>query len=167
MEKKYKIKDREWYNDPDNWIGAPVDSWDEYARNMLGTIQEGKEDDGGGVFIHNYYFSGDEVEEIIQLDSLSTDNGIKFAVTNPTEFTDKHYNFNIPLTAKEINNEEIRLDPYRVAKGWKLGEKDNTGCLFHILKGIARFGNKNSVEREIKAMEATIKRMKELLIGEE
>ena len=46
---------------------------------------------------------------------------------------------------------------------WDLGSKDSSGVLFHILKTISRFGIKNSVEREIRAIYEQIKRLAELL----
>jgi hypothetical protein len=77
----------------------------------------------------------------------------------------KHYDtFDVKLTKKEVESGVIRLDPYRVAKEWNLGGKDPSGCLFHMLKTICRFGVKtgNSVERELGSLEATLKRLKEL-----
>jgi hypothetical protein len=56
----------------------------------------------------------------------------------------------------------IKIDPYLVSKVWKLGEKDNSGVLFHCLKTIARFGDKNTKERELNALYNQIKRLAEL-----
>ena len=68
-------------------------------------------------------------------------------------YTDKHYNFICKLSKEEIEKGEIKLDPYKVASVWKLGERDNnSGILFHILKTITRFGLKNDEEREIQAI---------------
>lgn len=78
------------------------------------------------------------------------------------EWTDKHYNFNYTLTEKDIEAGSIKLDPYFVAKQWKIGSKDDSGALFHVLKTVARFGDKNDVEREIKALYAQIKRLAEI-----
>lgn len=75
---------------------------------------------------------------------------------------DKHYNFYYNLNQQEKDSNTLKVDPYFVSKQWKLGDKDNTGCIFHILKTIARFGEKNSKEREIKAMYLQIKRLAEL-----
>jgi hypothetical protein len=77
----------------------------------------------------------------------------------------KHYDiFMVKLSKEEIKAGEIRLDPYRVAFEWDLGVKDPSGCLFHKLKTMSRFGVKegNSIEREIASLEATLKRLKEL-----
>jgi hypothetical protein len=79
------------------------------------------------------------------------------------EFTDKHYSFYYTLSKEEIKEGRIKVDPYKINKAWGLNSKDDTGGLFHILKTICRYGDKNSKEREIKAMEATLKRMKEEL----
>ncbi len=77
-------------------------------------------------------------------------------------WTDKHYDFSYTLTEDDIEKGEIKIDPYFVAYQWKLGEKDNSGALWHTFKGIARFGEKNSIEREIRAFHAQIKRLAEL-----
>lgn len=73
-----------------------------------------------------------------------------------TQWTDKHYDLNYKLTEQDIKNGSIRVDAYFVAKQWKTGSKDDSGALFHLLKTIARFGDKNEVEREIKALYAQV-----------
>lgn len=75
---------------------------------------------------------------------------------------DTHYDFFYELTMEETNLRQLKIDPYFVAKQWRLGERDPSGVLFHILKTIARFGDKNSKEREIKAIYLQIKRLAEL-----
>lgn len=75
---------------------------------------------------------------------------------------DSHYNFNYTLTENDIKNGSIKLDPYFVANQWKIGEKDNSGVVFHIFKTCARFSVKNSKEREIIAIYKSIKRLAEL-----
>ncbi len=80
----------------------------------------------------------------------------------PTKKLDSHYDFTYELTGKDIGTDHIKVDPYFVAKQWCLGGKDNTGVLFHILKTIARYGDKNSKSREIKALYLQIKRLAEL-----
>ena len=79
-----------------------------------------------------------------------------------TEWSDSHYSFQYLLTAQDKQHGAIRVDPYFVSKQWKLGKKDDTGAIFHILKTIARFGDKNSKEREIKALYAQVVRLAEL-----
>lgn len=74
-----------------------------------------------------------------------------------TDWTDKHYDFFYKLTPQDIVRGEVKIDPYRVSKQWGLGAKDESGVLFHIVKTCARFGGKNSREREIKALYAQIK----------
>jgi len=83
-----------------------------------------------------------------------------------SEWSDKHYNFIYKLTEEDIKNKEIKIDPYFVSKEWKLGSKDETGILFHILKTIARFGLKNTIEREIDAILAQATRLKQLNKGD-
>jgi hypothetical protein len=81
-------------------------------------------------------------------------------------WTDKHYDFYYTkeLTEKELTSKEvsIKIDPCFVSMHWELGSKDNTGVLFHNLKTIARWGTKNDIEREIKALYNQTKRMAEL-----
>ena len=75
-----------------------------------------------------------------------------------------HYDcFTIQLSEEEISSGRIRLDPYRVADVWKLGQRDNSGCLFHILKTIARQKEGNSSVREVQSIKASILRKEELL----
>lgn len=82
------------------------------------------------------------------------------------EWSDEHYSFlyKHPVTRgdSDVGFVEIKVDPYFVNKVWKLNSKEDSGGLFHNLKTIARFGDKNSVERELKALHAQIKRMAEL-----
>lgn len=89
-------------------------------------------------------------------ESVSTD------VSTGQEWTDKHYDNNYTLTQKNIERGFVKIDPYRVSKQWRLGSKDESGVLFHILKTVARFGEKNSREREIKALYAQIKCLAEI-----
>jgi hypothetical protein len=74
----------------------------------------------------------------------------------------KHYDFDYELTEDDIKCGKVRLDPYFITRQWGLNSKDDTGILFHCIKTIARFGDKNSIEREMKALNAQIKRMAEL-----
>lgn len=74
------------------------------------------------------------------------------------QWTDKHYNFNVDVSDKDT----LKVDPYFVSKTWKIGSKDESGALFHILKTISRFGSKNTREREIKAIYKQIVRLAEL-----
>ena len=73
-----------------------------------------------------------------------------------TQWTDKHYDFTYTLTEKDIEQGSIKLDPYFISKQWKVGSKDDSGALFHILKTVARFGDKNDIEREVKALHAQV-----------
>ena len=78
------------------------------------------------------------------------------------EWTDKHYDFYYTLTDEDIKNGKIKIDPYFVGKQWRIGSKDDSGILVHNLKTIARFGSKNDIEREIRALYNQTKRMMEL-----
>lgn len=84
-------------------------------------------------------------------------------VKPPENWSDKHYNFDYQLTEADIKAGKVKIDPYFVANAWKLGKKDNTGILFHNLKTIARFGAKNSIEREVKGLYNQTKRLAALL----
>lgn len=78
------------------------------------------------------------------------------------EWTGSHYDFYYNLTKEDIKNGKIKLDPYFVGKQWKIGSKDDSGILVHQLKTIARFGSKNDIKREIKALYEQAKRMCEI-----
>jgi hypothetical protein len=70
-----------------------------------------------------------------------------------SDWTKKHYDFKYTLTPEDIKKGEIVLDPWFIASQWKLSEKDKGSCLlFHSLKTIARFGEKNDPIREIDAL---------------
>lgn len=77
-------------------------------------------------------------------------------------WSDKHYDFTYTLTEEDIGAGEIKIDPYFVADQWKLGEKDNSGVIFHILKTCSRYKCKHKEEREIKAIYGQIKRLAEM-----
>lgn len=78
------------------------------------------------------------------------------------EWTGSHYDFYYNLTEEDIKNGKIKLDPYFVGKQWKIGSKDDSGILVHQLKTIARFGSKNDIKREVKALYEQAKRMMEI-----
>lgn len=77
-------------------------------------------------------------------------------------YSSNHYNLNYSITDEDIERGYIRVDAYFVNKTWGLNSKDDTGILFHQLKTVARFGDKNPIEREIKAMYGQVKRMAEM-----
>jgi hypothetical protein len=79
-----------------------------------------------------------------------------------SEWSDKHYNNYYQLSEKDIKEGKVKIDAYFVNKMWKLNEKDDTGALFHCLKTVARFGDKNPIERELNALYNQVKRMAEL-----
>jgi hypothetical protein len=73
-------------------------------------------------------------------------------VNSPNHYSDSHYDSYYTLTEKDIIAGKIKMDAYFVAKVWKTGSRDDSGALWHSLKTIARFGEKNSTEREVKAL---------------
>jgi hypothetical protein len=79
-----------------------------------------------------------------------------------TQWTAKHYDNYYHLTDKDVKEGKVKIDAYFVNKMWKLNEKDDTGALFHCLKTVARFGDKNPIERELNALHNQVKRMAEL-----
>jgi hypothetical protein len=75
---------------------------------------------------------------------------------------DSHYNFDYAITETDREKGVLKVDPYFVAKQWRLGGKDDTGVLFHCLKNISRYSDKNTKEREITALYLQVKRLAEL-----
>lgn len=88
------------------------------------------------------------------------DVGFEFHTENKK--IDTHYNFNYTLTEQDKASGQIKIDPYFVGNVWKTGSRDDTGILFHSLKTIARFGDKNDKKREIKALYLQAKRLAEI-----
>lgn len=72
-------------------------------------------------------------------------------------WTDSHYDNYYELTKEDVLEGRVKLDTYLVAKVWKVGSKDDSGALWHSLKTINRFGQKNDVSREIQALYAQAK----------
>lgn len=103
-------------------------------------------------------------ESVVFVRPLKQKPDTHLSVTEMTqpEYSSSHYNSFYTLTEKDIKAGKIKLDPYFVSKQWQLGKKDDSGILFHSLKTIARFGDKNSREREIKALYNQIKSLAEL-----
>ena len=83
-----------------------------------------------------------------------------YLVSEQKDCKTSHYDFNYNLRRDEMLQGQVVIDPYAVAKVWKLGERDPSGCLFHVLKTIARLGKKegNTLEREIQSIELTLQR---------
>ena len=82
---------------------------------------------------------------------IERDTAVQTSPTKDTYTTD-HYNLYYTLTDKDIEAGKIKVDAYWVAKQWKTGSRDDSGALWHSLKTIARFGEKNDKAREIKAL---------------
>lgn len=85
-------------------------------------------------------------------------------LTPANECRTEHYGFKYHMRFDEHQQGWIIIDPYAVAQVWKLGERDPSGCLFHVLKTLSRLGLKegNSVEREIRSMELSLARYREV-----
>jgi len=98
------------------------------------------------------------LSEYVTVKEQNTNNAIIPNVNNLTA----HYDFFYTLTEQEKASGVLKIDPYFVSRQWKLGSKDESGALWHCFKTIARFGEKNPVEREIKALHAQVKRLAEL-----
>lgn len=75
---------------------------------------------------------------------------------------DSHYDFTYQLTSEDEIAGSLKIDPYFVSQQWQLGSKDSTGVIFHLLKTLARFGDKNSKEREITALYKSVVRLAQL-----
>lgn len=85
-------------------------------------------------------------------------------ITNIEVLDTSHYDrFEYKLTKKDIEQGSIRIDPYFVSSVWKLGARDKTGGLFHILKTLARTKEGNSIVRELESIKATIIRVIEVV----
>ena len=89
-----------------------------------------------------------EYQEVQSLTKLKEDVKVMHETTWSGEHYDKYYH----LTPEDIAEGKIRLDAYTVAKVWKIGSKDDSGALFHTFKLFPRWGEKNTVEREIVAL---------------
>ena len=101
---------------------------------------------------HEWWVDGGEGEywEFVESPAKTTDKP-------QCNWTAKHYDHYYTLTPEDISEGKIRLDAYTVSKVWKIGSKDDSGALWHTFKLFPRWGEKNSVEREIKALYAQTK----------
>lgn len=89
---------------------------------------------------------------------------LNFQTDAVTEWTDKHYDNYYTLTEEDIEEGKIRIDAYFVNRMWKLNSIDDTGCAFHCLKTYTRMANgKNSMERELNALNGQLKRWAKLM----
>lgn len=133
MENKFKLGDKVVCINGNGWEFSLVTEGETYT--ITDTPHEGKH---GKLWIDYANDYSDDFELV------------KEKVT--PEYSTKHYDAYYYLTEKNIEEGKIRVDAYWVAKQWKIGSRDDSGALFHNLKTIARFGEKNSIEREIKAL---------------
>lgn len=96
----------------------------------------------------SWEFVDEESKEVQAVTKLKEDIKVMHETTWSGEHYDKYYH----LTPEDIAEGKIRLDAYTVAKVWKIGSKDDSGALFHTFKLFPRWGEKNTVEREIVAL---------------
>lgn len=110
-----------------------------------------------------FYNSGDLNVgfELVKEEISSVNTVVQSPVDTPARI-DGHYDFFYDLNPNEVKFQQLKVDPYFVSKQWRVGARDPSGALFHILKTVARFGDKNPPEREIKAIYLQIKRLAEL-----
>jgi hypothetical protein len=142
-----------------NWNTAPNDAefyaGERFLKVIYGTLYF--------YYNHEWIKSGVSACYITQESDYEVRPTQPVSTTKPsTTWTATHYNNTYTLTKEDIQRGNIKIDPYLVSMAWKLGEKDNTGVLFHNLKTIARFGGKNNIEREIVALHNQTKRLAEL-----
>jgi hypothetical protein len=118
-----------------------------YADCKFTTLDD-KRDFGDGGFVG--YESFGENPMIL----LNTEEEVEDNISTDSEDTYRldHYDLYYTLTEKDIESGKIKVDAYWVAKQWKTGSRDDSGALWHSLKTIARFGEKNDKAREIKAL---------------
>lgn len=142
-----------WFSD--NGISTHFKPVEQSTGQSTDTLKEqpASEEVSGGVGVY------DNILRALQYDPKD----VAFTSESfPSDKLTKHYNFFYTLTEDDVEAGSLKLDPYFVSQQWKLGKKDDTGVLFHCLKTLARFGDKNDVDREIKALNAQVKRLAEL-----
>lgn len=132
----------------------------EYDTTVYDQELETKPDsvsDGEGVWhcnIESFIGADRDIAPMVLLNTKEN-NLFSYGVVDETsvdKWTDSHYNNYYQLTPQDIEAGKIKVDAYWVAKQWKTGSRDDSGALWHSLKTIARFGDKNDVEREVKAL---------------
>lgn len=99
-----------------------------------------------------YIFSENDLELVKREPLILEEHPLESYPDKDGEYSLSHYNNYYILTEEDIEAGQIKVDAYWVAKQWKTGSRDDSGALWHSLKTIARFGDKNSVDREIKAL---------------
>ena len=115
----------------------------------LETLKDGSGEMGVGGVIGYETFGDSPLVLLNTGDEITSPNTC--SVPSDTYSLD-HYNMYYTLTENDIEAGKIKVDAYWVAKQWKTGSRDDSGALWHSLKTIARFGEKNDKAREIKAL---------------
>lgn len=160
-------KPREVSNDVRKVIDKIKDNFKEGKYGKVTSSGKFKTRDNGSLLIPNNISANEAMDHICdyvdylgegEKDTLKSKEGGE----NLTTWTDRHYDFTYTLTEDDIEKGVIKIDPYFVADQWKLGEKDNSGVIFHILKTCSRYKTKHEEEREIKAIYGQIKRLAEI-----
>lgn len=120
----------------------------------------------GADYYSEFYDGNSEIYKMVEVNPLyaatAVENNPNKAAVKSDSWTASHYDWYYTLTEDDIKLGKVKIDPYFVNKVWQLNSKDDTGVLFHNLKTLSRFGDKNDVEREIKALYNQTKRMAEL-----
>lgn len=155
---KFNVGDRVMWVDDDECFGDKGT-----VSNVYADYFEVKWDDEDSVYYVNGYYRIEKVSEVKETPWYPDDSEEWMEVESDSSvWSNKHYDFFYSLSDEEIKNRKIKIDPYFVSKQWRLGLKDESGILFHNLKTLARFGDKNSRAREIKALHAQIVRLAEI-----
>ena len=68
------------------------------------------------------------------------------------KYSTNHYDARMELTQRDIDNGFVRMDAYSIYKANNMNQFDKNGLLFHNLKTLLRFGIKNEISREVKAL---------------
>lgn len=153
------------------WIGKETDYDYELEIHEAGVLVDKENNmwisDGGERFKwvtsepDSYPKLGEYWEFVDDIESTENPNHTQLASKN--EWTDKHYNFNYQLKPIDIEKGFVKLDAYLINKIWRLNAADSTGAAFHCLKTLTRLANeKNSKEREIRALYGQVKRWAEI-----
>lgn len=118
----------------------------------LETLKEGSGEMGVGGVIGYETFGANPLVLLNTADEEVPDWDADISTSSKDTYTTDHYNLYYTLTENDIEAGKIKVDAYWVAKQWKTGSRDDSGALWHSLKTIARFGEKNDKAREIKAL---------------
>jgi hypothetical protein len=97
--------------------------------------------------------------EVLARAAKALEASLRAPVPSAPRSIDAHYDADYVLTDADRERGAVKIDPYFVALQWRTGTRDPSGVLFHMLKTIARFGDKNPREREIVALYKSLMRL--------